>query len=506
MSGNNDNHASSTKPWGIIGECEEIKKILDLIDRLGPEDPKSVVLVLGESGTGKELIARALHSTSKRTGSFLAVNCAAIPETLLESELFGHEPLAFNDAKLHRGYFERADLGTLFLDEVGYMPTSTQVKLLRVLEERSFERVGGEKTIKVDVRIVAATNRDLKARVQSREFREDLYYRLECFSLAVPPLRARGDDIVLLADRILHRLVANQHPKKFSTKALLAMKAYSWPGNVRELENAVKRAKLGAGDLDEIELERLDEGIQRAYSTRMREIPTSELPAAGQALALSQQDAGSPSGCVAAAARALLTVSPPWPLNTLLSIIFNGPLHDEVQRQAQNRGISMASQCADVAYDPDRIPNDIASFERTLRCLMQDSDPDLLNDENANFILDNPRFTNKGPRRYAYDFNTVKYVLIRVLDGLADVEACAALFNEEDLITSARLTRKSFPCGYTSAKLGPLKLFLKGAAFIIHGHARATVAQWNECAERMRKALNATPAGAPDPNLTSGRT
>jgi transcriptional regulator with PAS, ATPase and Fis domain len=205
----------------------------------------STVLIWGESGTGKELVARAIHGLSDRADKrFIAVSCAALPETLFESELFGHEKGAFTGAiKAREGRFELADGGTLFLDEVGEIPLETQVKLLRVIESQEFERLGGKDTLKVDVRIISATNQDLEKKIKGKNFREDLYYRLNVISIFIPPLRERKEDILLLVDHFIQK--ANQKCGK-STKGITpAVKDiilnYNWPGNIRELENVIER-------------------------------------------------------------------------------------------------------------------------------------------------------------------------------------------------------------------------------------------------------------------------
>jgi DNA-binding NtrC family response regulator len=209
---------------------------------------RATVLILGESGTGKELVARAIHFNSPRANKpFLAVNCAAIPEGLLESELFGHAKGAFTGAGAARqGRFAAADGGTLFLDEIGDMPGSIQAKVLRVLQDQAFEPVGSDKTVKVDVRIIAATHKDLREMVSAGTFREDLFYRLNVFPITLPPLRERVGDVLLLAQRFL-RAHADDMAKKiagFTPAAEAAMTAYSWPGNIRELENCVERAVI----------------------------------------------------------------------------------------------------------------------------------------------------------------------------------------------------------------------------------------------------------------------
>ena len=206
------------------------------------------MLIEGESGTGKELFARALHALSPRAdGPFVAINCAAIPENLLESELFGYEKGAFTGANARKpGEFELAHRGTLFLDEIGDLPLTLQAKILRALEERSFERVGGTVPLRVDVRVVAATNRELKAAVAARQFREDLYFRLSVFPITVPPLRDRPDDITLLARYFIERYRRDQNkkPMTLAASAEQALRDYPWPGNVRELQNCIERAVI----------------------------------------------------------------------------------------------------------------------------------------------------------------------------------------------------------------------------------------------------------------------
>jgi DNA-binding NtrC family response regulator len=227
---------------GIFGESAAIQEVLVKIEQMAPVS--STVLIQGESGTGKELVAKGIHDLSPRRGRpFIAVNCAALPETLLESELFGHEKGAFTGAAERRlGRFELADTGTIFLDEIGEIPSSVQVKLLRVLETRSFFRVGGVQPIKVDVRVVAATNRPLKDRVAVGEFRDDLFYRLNVLSIYLPPLRERRDDIPLLIKRFVREFTA-QHERKFPGIAADAMQRLiqaPWPGNVRQLRNLIE--------------------------------------------------------------------------------------------------------------------------------------------------------------------------------------------------------------------------------------------------------------------------
>jgi Nif-specific regulatory protein len=222
------------------------------VSKVAPTD--STVLIRGESGTGKELVARAIHRNSPRAGMpFLAINCAALTETLLESELFGHEKGAFTGAFAQkRGKLELADRGTVFLDEVGEMPLACQSRLLRLIQEREFERVGGTRQIRTDIRLIAATNRDLEAAIERGTFRKDLYYRLNVVSLTMPPLRDRREDIPLLASHFVakHGKRAGRRVTGIALEALACLKAHDWPGNVRDLENAIERAVvLGSTDL-----------------------------------------------------------------------------------------------------------------------------------------------------------------------------------------------------------------------------------------------------------------
>lgn len=228
---------------GIIGNSSPMAELLEMISYVAPTE--ATVLVTGESGTGKELVAEALHYNSERSsGPFVKVNCAALAESLLESELFGHEKGAFTGADRHRdGKFVQADGGTLFLDEIGETTPAMQVKLLRVLQEGELQRVGGEKTVTVDVRIIAATNRDLEQEVQNKSFREDLYYRLNVVTIIVPPLRERDNDVELLVDHFV-TIFAQKNRRRVDAITLSCMKllrSYPWPGNVRELENAIER-------------------------------------------------------------------------------------------------------------------------------------------------------------------------------------------------------------------------------------------------------------------------
>jgi two-component system, NtrC family, response regulator len=238
---------TSTRFEDILGHTPAMREIFTVVSRVAPTDV--TVLIEGESGTGKELLARAIHSNSaRRHRPFVAINCGAIPDTLLESELFGHEKGAYTGAHIQRrGKLELAQGGTLFLDEVGEMSPLLQVKLLRFLQERAIERVGGREVLRVDARVVAATNKGVKAEVQAGRFREDLYYRLSVVNLTLPPLRERGEDVVLIAAAFLQRCEREHRRKlRFGSSALEALTHYPWPGNVRELKNAVERAVLMA--------------------------------------------------------------------------------------------------------------------------------------------------------------------------------------------------------------------------------------------------------------------
>ncbi len=231
---------------GIIGQSTTLADVFKMLAKVAPTD--STVLVTGESGTGKELLVRALHDNSRRADKpFVPINCGAIPKELLESELFGHEKGAFTNALRSRaGRFELADGGTIFLDEIGEMDLSLQVKILRVLQEREFERVGGNACKEVDVRIVAATNRDLEAEVAAGRFREDLFYRLNVIPLHLPPLRERGGDVLLLSRFFLDRFCLRKErpPLTLDPQVRSVFMAYQWPGNVRELENLMERLSI----------------------------------------------------------------------------------------------------------------------------------------------------------------------------------------------------------------------------------------------------------------------
>jgi formate hydrogenlyase transcriptional activator len=231
---------------GIVGRSAALRKVLDQVQTVAPTD--STVLIEGETGTGKELVARAIHAHSlRRAGAFVKMNCAAIPRELLESEIFGHEKGAFTGAVARKiGRFESADGGTLFMDEIGDMPLDLQAKLLRVLQEQEFERVGGTITQRVNVRIVAATNQDLDRLVSEKQFRSDLFYRLNVFPVLIPPLRDRRDDIPLLVAHFVSTYAQrmNKHIEKIPSDAMEALLDHEWPGNIRELQNFVERSVI----------------------------------------------------------------------------------------------------------------------------------------------------------------------------------------------------------------------------------------------------------------------
>src|SRR5438094_4672672 len=230
----------------IVGSAASLRQVLAQVAKVAPTD--STVLILGETGTGKELIARAIHKRSRRASrAFIRVNCAAIPTSLIASELFGHERGSFTGAlQRHLGRFESADGGTIFLDEIGELPQETQIALLRVLQEREFERVGGNQPISIDVRVLTATNKDLNAAVTEGTFRKDLFYRLNVFPVQLPALRERQDDIPLLAEYMIDRYAKRVGKKitKISKKALDLLQGYHWPGNIRELQNVIERAVI----------------------------------------------------------------------------------------------------------------------------------------------------------------------------------------------------------------------------------------------------------------------
>ncbi|MCC6641514.1 MAG: sigma-54-dependent Fis family transcriptional regulator [Deltaproteobacteria bacterium] len=252
----------------LIGQSPRMQEIFRTVERVAPS--RATVLILGESGTGKELVARALHELGRRRdGPFVPVNCAAIPDSLIENELFGHERGAYTDARDRKvGRFEAATGGTLFLDEVGELSPGVQAKLLRALQERTIERVGSHEPIPIDVRVVAATNRNLERDVAAGRFREDLYYRINVVPVRMPPLRERREDIRLLAQSYLERAHAEGHrgPARITATALAALERYAFPGNVRELENALERA-MALAEGEAIELEDLPEVVVRAERT-----------------------------------------------------------------------------------------------------------------------------------------------------------------------------------------------------------------------------------------------
>lgn len=234
----------------LVGKSPGMREIYSKIEQVA--DTRTTVLITGESGTGKELVARALHyNSSRRDRPFIAINCAALPETLIESELFGHEKGSFTDAQARKpGQFELAHGGSLFLDEIGDLSLPTQAKLLRVVQEREFTRIGGTHPIKVDVRIMAATNKNLEDLLRRKEFREDLYYRINVVSLYLPPLRERHEDIPYLAKHFLtqRRQEDKRSPQEFAKESLEVLSKYHWPGNVRELENIIEQAMVWSGD------------------------------------------------------------------------------------------------------------------------------------------------------------------------------------------------------------------------------------------------------------------
>ncbi len=243
-----ETHPAEDGEDAIIGRCPAMGEVYKAIGRVAAQNV--IVLINGESGTGKELVARAIYQHSTRARApFLAINCAAIPENLLESELFGHERGAFTSAERRRiGKFEQCNGGTIFLDEIGDMPLATQAKILRLLQDQSFERVGGNETVRTDVRLIAATHRDLKAWSAEGKFRPDLYYRLSVFTISLPPLRERGDDLPLMVQHFLRRFSRDlgREIREIATEALELLRNYSWPGNIRELQGVLKQALLQA--------------------------------------------------------------------------------------------------------------------------------------------------------------------------------------------------------------------------------------------------------------------
>ncbi len=264
----------SQSPDEMIGKSESLNRVRQMIARAAPT--RASVLITGESGVGKELVARAVHEQSERAnGPFVVVHCAALSESLIESELFGFEKGAFTGAEnLHKGRFELADGGTMFLDEIGEINLATQVKLLRVLQERTFERVGGEKSVEVDVRVVAATNRNLEEEVKAGKFREDLFYRLNVVRIEMPSLRERMDDIPLLMHSFLREfnIENKKNIKGFDKASKAAMIKYGWPGNIRELKNAVESAVVMCTG-EEIKMEDLPKSIRSQGEEKVISIP-----------------------------------------------------------------------------------------------------------------------------------------------------------------------------------------------------------------------------------------
>jgi DNA-binding NtrC family response regulator len=266
---------------GMVSQCAEMQKIFSIVEKVAPTP--TTVLILGESGTGKELIAKALHRLSGRSGRLVPVNCGAIPEDILESELFGHERGAFTGAISNRvGRFQLADGGTIFLDEIGEMSPKLQVKLLRVLQERKIEPVGSVKSIDIDVRVIAATNKDLREEVKAGRFREDLFYRLQVVPVELPALRKRGSDVELLVQHFMRHSceVLGKKTITIAPETLERMRAYHWPGNIREMENLIERlALLAEGDvLQEHELpEHMREGQACQIVETHQEMPQDGL-------------------------------------------------------------------------------------------------------------------------------------------------------------------------------------------------------------------------------------
>jgi two-component system response regulator HydG len=271
----------SQSPSDLTGSSRAIKHVQDLVARVAETDAS--VLITGESGTGKELVARAVHERSGRSGRFVAVNCAAMPAQLLESELFGHVKGAFTDARTDRqGLFVQAKGGTLLLDEIGEMPIELQPKLLRVLQERNVRPLGSDREVEVDVRIVAATNRDLETEVREKRFREDLYYRIHVVHVAVPPLREREGDVLVLAQHFVEKYASRsgKHVVGISTAAAEALLGYDWPGNVRELQNVIERA-VALTRVDRIAPEDLPAKVQTARPPRIASTPPGGLTVDG---------------------------------------------------------------------------------------------------------------------------------------------------------------------------------------------------------------------------------
>jgi transcriptional regulator with GAF, ATPase, and Fis domain len=288
-----------------VGSSPALKTVLSSIVKVAPTD--STVLITGETGTGKELIARAIHKGSQRAGqAFISVNCAAIPSSLIASELFGHEKGAFTGAlQRHQGRFEMAHSGTIFLDEIGELPAETQIALLRVLQERQFERVGGSRVISSDVRIIAATNRDLSAAIAAGAFRADLFYRLNVFPIDVPPLRQRQEDIPMLVEYFVERYAekAGKQISKIDKNTLKLCQSYHWPGNIRELQNIVERSViLCTGDTFSIDAAWLSSKIvarQKASAPLTKTLQGYERELIEAALAESNGKVAGPNGAAA---------------------------------------------------------------------------------------------------------------------------------------------------------------------------------------------------------------
>ncbi len=265
------------RPANIVGNSGKLQTVFDLIEKVAPTN--ATVLIRGESGVGKESIADSIHFNSPRKNKpFIKVNCAALPDSLIESELFGHERGAFTGANIMRkGRFESAEGGTIFLDEIGDLPATTQIKLLRILQEREFERLGSTKPIKVDVRVICATNRNLEECIEKETFREDLYYRINVFPIYIPSLRERQNDIPALIDHFIDKFnkTNNKKIKRVSTSAIEMMMVYHWPGNIRELENCVERACILSND-NVIRSSNLPPTLQTATSSRTKSSGTLE--------------------------------------------------------------------------------------------------------------------------------------------------------------------------------------------------------------------------------------
>jgi transcriptional regulator with GAF, ATPase, and Fis domain len=290
----------------MVGNSAALRRVLGIVGFVAPTD--ATVLINGETGTGKELIARAVHKRSRRAGrAFVSVNCAALAPSLISSELFGHEKGAFTGATQRRlGRFEMADGGTIFLDEVGELLPDTQVALLRVLQEREFERVGGGRPIHVDVRVIAATNRDLKAAMTNGMFREDLFYRLNAFPIEAPPLRERKDDILMLVEYFVQRYAnrAGKNIQSIDKTTLDMLQSYDWPGNIRELQNVIERSViLSSGDafsVDELwlskETSRPASRVATSVAFKREAKPHSEREIVEAALAESRGRVSGPSG------------------------------------------------------------------------------------------------------------------------------------------------------------------------------------------------------------------